>query len=131
MCRKTKPPLSSGSVFHCGPDLTVNFQAANQPLERQMTIGRFAWQSQSDDSRAQGFELWHGSSFGPVSPQPANSSMIADSSTHLWRPQMPEDLPIGAHVAEVKAIIRDGVNSAAGSCLRCAPWKPSHIPKKM
>ncbi len=68
---------------------------------RQMTIGRYAWASQSGDPRAQGFEVWQGSSFGPASPQSANAWMIADSSTHLWRLEMPSDLPVGVHVITV------------------------------
>ncbi|MEL6920629.1 MAG: calcineurin-like phosphoesterase family protein [Pseudomonadota bacterium] len=75
---------------------------------RQMTIGRYAWQSQTDEPRAQGFEVWQGSTFGPASPQSADPWMIADSSTHLWRLQMPQNLPVGAHIAEVTAVMSDG-----------------------
>lgn len=75
---------------------------------RQMTIGRFAWTSGSDDPRAQGFEVWQGSQQGPTSPGPAQPWMIADSSSHLWRVQMPADLPAGAHVVEVTAVMEDG-----------------------
>ncbi|WP_208347413.1 calcineurin-like phosphoesterase C-terminal domain-containing protein [Pseudaestuariivita rosea] len=77
-------------------------------VPRQMTIGRYAWQSQTDNQRAQGFEVWQGSSFGPASPQSADPWMIADSSTHLWRLQMPANLPVGAHVIEVTAVLDDG-----------------------
>ncbi|MEO0703014.1 MAG: calcineurin-like phosphoesterase C-terminal domain-containing protein [Pseudomonadota bacterium] len=75
---------------------------------RQMTIGRWAWESESGEPRAQGFEAWQGSSFGPAAPQAANTWMIADSSTHLWRLEMPTDLPIGAHIVEVTAVMDDG-----------------------
>ena len=76
--------------------------------QRQMTIGRHAWQSSSGEERAQGFEVWQGSSFGPVAPQAQQTWMIADSSTHLWRLQMPADLPVGAHVMTVTSIDRYG-----------------------
>lgn len=76
--------------------------------QRQMTIGRHAWQSSSGEERAQGFEVWQGSTFGPVAPQAQQTWMIADSSTHLWRLEMPADLPEGAHVMTVTSIDRDG-----------------------
>ena len=75
---------------------------------RQMTIGRWAWESQSGDPRAQGFEVWQGSRFGPAAPHAANTWMIADSSPHLWRLQMAPALPIGAHIVEVTAVMDDG-----------------------
>jgi hypothetical protein len=77
-------------------------------VPRQMTIGRFGWQSQSGDTRAQGFEIWQGSTFGPAAPQSAQAWMIADSSPHLWRLRMPADLPQGAHVATVTVVDRWG-----------------------
>ncbi|WP_227270138.1 calcineurin-like phosphoesterase C-terminal domain-containing protein [Roseobacter weihaiensis] len=77
-------------------------------IPRQMTIGRYAWTSETGDPRAQGFEVWQGSQFGPASPQPADTWMIADSSSHLWRVEMPDDLPEGAHVIEVTAAMQDG-----------------------
>jgi hypothetical protein len=72
-------------------------------VPRQMTIGRFAWQSRSAEPRAQGFELWQGSTFGPVSPRSPQAWMVADSSSHLWRLRLPADLREGAYVATVTA----------------------------
>ncbi|MEO0917419.1 MAG: calcineurin-like phosphoesterase C-terminal domain-containing protein, partial [Pseudomonadota bacterium] len=77
-------------------------------VPRQMTIGRFGWQSTLGEDRAQGFEVWQGSRYGPANPQPAETWMIADSSTHLWRLEMPADLPVGAHIVEVTAVMADG-----------------------
>lgn len=77
-------------------------------VPRQMTIGRFAWQSRSGEPRAQGFEAWQGSTFGPASPQPAEAWMIADSSSHLWRLRLPPELPEGAQVATVRVVDRWG-----------------------
>jgi hypothetical protein len=70
---------------------------------RQLTIGRYAWRSTSTDPRAQGVELWQGERFGPVPPQAMSAGHVADSSPHLWRLRLPEDLPLGTHVAEVTA----------------------------
>jgi hypothetical protein len=75
---------------------------------RQMTIGRYAWQSTSGNERAQGFEIWQGSAFGPVPPQGMSAGHVADSSTHLWRLELPTDLPEGAHVMTVTATDRHG-----------------------
>ncbi|MGP1394963.1 MAG: calcineurin-like phosphoesterase C-terminal domain-containing protein [Inquilinaceae bacterium] len=76
--------------------------------QRQLTIGRYAYQSASGDPRTQGVEIWQGSQFGPVPPQGMSASHVADSSTHLWRVAMPADLPVGAHVATVTATDRWG-----------------------
>jgi hypothetical protein len=73
-----------------------------------MTIGRFAFQSENGDPRAQGFEIWQGSSFGPGAPRAQNTWMVADSSTHLWRLELPTDLPEGAHVMTVTATDQHG-----------------------
>lgn len=75
---------------------------------RQLTIGRYAYKSTSGDERAQGFEIWQGSRFGPVAPQGMASWGIANSSTHLWRLPLSADLPVGSHVARVTVKDRYG-----------------------
>ena len=80
-------------------------------VPRQMTIGRYAWQSRSGDPRAQGFEVWQGARFGPVPPQGMSARHVADSSPHLWRLRVPEDLAVGTHVATVRATDRHGRTS--------------------
>lgn len=77
-------------------------------VQRQMTIGRHAIRSGSGDARAQGFEVWTGTRFGPVPPQAQLPWMVADSSSHLWRMRLPEDLPEGPHVITVTATDRHG-----------------------
>lgn len=73
-----------------------------------MTIGRFAWRSESGNPRAQGFETWQGAPFGPARPQSVEAWMVADSSSHLWRLKLPATLGNGAHKATVKAVDRWG-----------------------
>lgn len=80
-------------------------------VPRQMTIGRYAWQSTDGDPRAQGFEIWQGRQFGPVPPQGMSSGHVADSSTHLWRLRLPDALPEGSHVATVEVTDRHGRTS--------------------
>lgn len=99
----TRTQDGNGEDIRSGAEWADPFAAV-----RQMTIGRFGWQSTQGENRAQGFEVWQGSSYGPASPQPSETWMIADSSTHLWRLEMPVDLPEGAHIVEVTAVMEDG-----------------------
>ena len=92
-----------------GEDIRAGAEWADPfAIQRQMTIGRHAFRSQSGDARAQGFEIWQGSTFGPVPPQGQQTWMVADSSTHLWRMRLPADLPEGAHVVTVTATDQHG-----------------------
>ena len=92
-----------------GEDIRAGAEWADPfAVQRQMTIGRYAWQSESGEPRAQGFEIWQGRRFGPVPPQGMSASHVADSSTHLWRLEMPDTLPFGTHVIEVTAVMDDG-----------------------
>jgi 3',5'-cyclic AMP phosphodiesterase CpdA len=73
---------------------------------RQMTIGRYAWESTNGDRRAQGVKVHRGSSLGPVPPQGIGADNVARSSMHIWRLRLPENLPQGVHVATVTATDR-------------------------
>ena len=75
---------------------------------RQMSVARYAFRSTEGAPRAQGFELWQQARFGPAAPQPMQAWMFADQSMHLWTWPLPEDLPMGTHVAEVTATDRHG-----------------------
>ena len=75
---------------------------------RQMTVGRYAYESRSGDPRAQGFELYQGRQFGPAAPQPQRS--VADRNMHLWTARLPEDLPLGVHRVTVTSTDRNGVS---------------------
>lgn len=77
-------------------------------IARQMTVGRHAWQSRIGDTRTQGFEAWQGTRFGPQPPQSIPAWALATGSPHLWRLELPQDLAVGAHVAEVTATDRAG-----------------------
>lgn len=72
---------------------------------RQLSVARFAYQSRMGGERAQGFELFQGSQFGPAPPQPQGS--IADRNMHLWRAELPK-LPSGAQVIRVTSTDRHG-----------------------
>ena len=72
---------------------------------RQLSVARYAYESRSEDERAQGAELFRGRSYGPAPPQPQGS--VADRNMHLWRAELPE-LPIGAHQITVTSTDRQG-----------------------
>ncbi len=103
MMEMTRTQAGNGEDVLTGAEYADPFS-----VPRQMTVGRYAWQSQSGDARAQGFEIWQGRQFGPAVPQSAEAWMIADSSSHLWRLEMPADLPEGAHVITVTATDQHG-----------------------
>lgn len=71
---------------------------------RQLSVARHAFESRSEDPRAQGFELFKGASYGPAAPQP--QSAVADRNMHLWRARLPEDLAAGVYRARVTSTDR-------------------------
>lgn len=74
--------------------------------QRQLSMARFAYRSRSGAPRNQGFEVFRGARFGPAAPQPQGS--VADRSMHLWRYDLPADLPVGVHTALVRVSDRHG-----------------------
>jgi len=74
--------------------------------QRQLSVARVALRSNSGIERNQGYEAFKGSRFGPAAPQPTGS--VADRNMHLWRYQLPVDLPAGVHTATVTHIDRHG-----------------------
>ncbi|TVQ66395.1 MAG: metallophosphoesterase [Balneolaceae bacterium] len=75
---------------------------------RQLSVARYSYQSRSGDERAQGHELFRGSSLGPAPPQPQSS--VADRNMHLWRTELPQ-LPLGVHTLRVVSTDRHGRQS--------------------
>jgi hypothetical protein len=75
-------------------------------LKRQMQVTRFALQSDSGNERAQGVELFRGSkeAHSPATPRPEGSFFWTVQSNHIWTVKLPEDLPVGAHIAKVSTV---------------------------
>jgi hypothetical protein len=108
-----------GEGMLAGPEYADPFS-----VPRQMTVGRYAWVSGEGEGRAQGFELWQGTEFGPAAPQSAQPWMVADQSPHLWRLALPADLPEGAHVARVTAELADGRTFSDHIVFEVRPERP-------
>jgi hypothetical protein len=89
-----------GEAPRIGADWADPFSA-----KRQLTVGRFAIESRSGIARNQGYEAYRGSVFaGPPQPQTA----VSDRSPHLWRADLPRDLPNGVHVVQITSTDRNG-----------------------
>lgn len=73
---------------------------------RQLMVARHAFESTSGDEDAQGFQAFSGVQFGPSAPRPGSN--IAQTMTHLWQLELPADLALGVHTAEVTATDRHG-----------------------
>lgn len=67
----------------------------------QLYSYRYAAHSTSGDPRAQGFELFRASRFGPTDPRPLPESFLTTSSNHLWKLPLPRDLAVGVHTVRV------------------------------
>ena len=96
----TRTQEGAGEGMRIGAEWADPFAAA-----RQLSVARFAYQSRLGEERAQGFELFRGSRFGPAPPQPQGS--VADRNMHLWRAELPE-LPVGVHAIRVVSTDRHG-----------------------
>jgi len=96
----TRTQEGEGEGLRIGAEWADPFAAA-----RQLSVARFALQSRLGEERAQGFELFRGSRFGPAPPQPQGS--IADRNMHLWRAELPV-LPKGVHSIRVTSTDRHG-----------------------
>lgn len=71
-------------------------------MVRQLMVARHAFRSESGDERAQGYERFRGRRFGPADPRPEDQG--TGRSSHIWRLQLPSDLPIGAHEVTVRSV---------------------------
>lgn len=94
----------SGERVRSGSEWVDPFAAINQ-----LSVARYAYQSSRGDERAQGHELFRGSSLGPAPPQPQRT--ITSANMHLWRVQLPE-LPLGVFTIEVVSTDRNGLKFA-------------------
>lgn len=90
---------------------------------RQLTVGRYAFESRSGIDRNQGLEAFRGSQLqGP--PQPQGS--VADRNMHLWTVLLPETLPAGIHKVTVTSTDRHGRSLVDHVLLEVSDQRPPH-----
>jgi hypothetical protein len=90
-----------GESANIGVDYVDPFAA-----QRQLSVSRIALQSRSGIAGNQGYQVFKGVQNGPAVPQPQRH--VTDRNVHLWRYQLPANLPQGTHVATVTITDRHG-----------------------
>lgn len=78
-------------------------------LARQSTQSDMAVQSDAGGAETAGFRTWQGVEWIGV-PGPLQAWMLTDNSNHLWRIDLPAELPQGTHRLTVSATDRHGRN---------------------
>ncbi len=76
-------------------------------LSKQATQGRIAFRSTSGGDDTAGYRTWQDYVWTGV-PGPLQDWMLTDSSSHLWRVDLPADLPAGLHTMTVETTDRYG-----------------------
>jgi 3',5'-cyclic AMP phosphodiesterase CpdA len=99
--RMERTQSGTGETVKIGAEYADPFAA-----QKQLSVSRVALESTSGNPRAQGYEAFRGSQFGPAKPQPAGR--LADRNMHLWRYELPKDLPIGTHTIQISNTDRQG-----------------------
>ncbi|WP_299771828.1 calcineurin-like phosphoesterase C-terminal domain-containing protein [uncultured Tateyamaria sp.] len=69
-------------------------------LAMQSTQGSIAARSVDGGDETAGFTTWQGTSWSGKA-NPFQGWMLTDNSSHLWRLDMPTDLPVGTHTVEI------------------------------
>jgi len=76
-------------------------------LAKQSTNGRIAVKSAEGGDETAGFYTWQGTHWKGAAG-PFQNWMLSTKSSHLWRAQLPQDLPVGIHTLEVTTTDRYG-----------------------
>lgn len=92
----------AGEAPLVGVDYADPLALAQQASQGRVTVKSFA--EESDD----GYQTWRGTTWASSSAQPFQNWMLTRSSSHLWRVDLPSELPTGAHVLEVTTTDRYG-----------------------
>ncbi|WP_308917265.1 calcineurin-like phosphoesterase family protein [Jannaschia sp. LMIT008] len=91
-----------GEAKNRGPEFADPLALAQQSTQSDMTVRS----AQGGDDTA-GYRTWQGTEWVGVAG-PFQSWMLTDNSAHLWRVDLPADLPIGMHVLTVETTDRHG-----------------------
>ncbi len=77
-------------------------------LAMQSTVGRIAFRSTEGDDETAGLTIWGEVPWVGEHPGPFYAWMLSDHSSHLWRADLPVDLPVGVHAMTVSTTDRYG-----------------------
>ncbi|MEM8595757.1 MAG: calcineurin-like phosphoesterase family protein [Pseudomonadota bacterium] len=99
----TRTQEAAGESARVGPEF-----ADPLALARQATQGRMAFRSAEGGEDTDGFTTWQGFEWRTTVPGPLQNWMLARASSHLWRVDLPADLPAGVHKAEISTTDRYG-----------------------
>ncbi|MEO1459618.1 MAG: hypothetical protein AAFV49_18915, partial [Pseudomonadota bacterium] len=98
----TRTQAGEGEAPRLGVDYTDPLA-----LAKQSTNGRISFRSSEGGEDTAGFRTWRGFQWTGVSG-PFRDWMLTRGSSHLWRADLPETLPIGVHRLEVQTTDRYG-----------------------
>jgi hypothetical protein len=94
-------------------------------LKRQMSVARYAYVSQTENDRTNGYEQFRGSTFQGT-PRAMDAWAWADQSMHVWEVPIPtETLGVGAHTVTVVAIDQYGRNFTEKMPFEIAESRPN------
>jgi hypothetical protein len=98
----TRTQEGDGEAMKVGPEF-----ADPAALAKQATQGRTAFRSQVGGDETAGYETWRGTEW-VGQPGPFQPWMLTRMSNHLWRADLPADLPAGVHRLTVTSTDRHG-----------------------
>jgi hypothetical protein len=101
--RAERTQAARGEAPRRGPDF-----ADPLALARQATQGRMTLRSTRGGEETAGFRTWRGTAWATEVPGPFQPWMLTRGSSHLWRADLPADLPAGAHAMEIRTTDRYG-----------------------
>ncbi len=98
----TRTQPGEGEAVLSGPEY-----ADPLAMAKQSTNGRVAYRSAKGGEDTAGHTTWQGFKWQGV-PGPFQNWMLSNKSSHLWRVNMPADLPVGVHTMEITTTDRYG-----------------------
>lgn len=98
----TRTQPGEGEAVLTGPEY-----ADPLAMAKQATNGRVAFRSTKGGDDTAGYTTWRGFKWQGV-PGPFQNWMLSNKSSHLWRIDLPADLPVGFHTVEITTTDRYG-----------------------
>lgn len=99
----TRTQAGAGEAILEGPEF-----ADPHALAQQSTQGRQSVRSLAGGEETAGYRTWRDYRWTAQRPGPFQTWMLAQKSNHLWRADLPSDLPAGLHRLEIETTDRYG-----------------------